>query len=210
MPAAFGKEVAPPTEARRRMYGLCAFAASAAELAAVLTECISDSQKSLPHLRLCRYSGKDRWTPRFLCRPPGSAGAPAAHFNRLYRKRSGPPGPYQSGCHCRSPSERAVSRRSCSALAHLPGCTLWPTWTENPGFDSRPETGGRGNPVSGLRVTTSPCRRRVRLFHGGPQALLPTIPDEKRCRDCRISQDGEVFFLSSDWRTPAGVPGIQP
>ncbi len=37
------------------------------------------------------------------------------------------------------------------------------------------------------------------------QALLPTIRNEKRCRECRISLDGEVFLLSSEWETPAGV-----
>ncbi len=37
------------------------------------------------------------------------------------------------------------------------------------------------------------------------QALLPTIRNEKHCRDCRISLAGEVFLLSSEWQTPAGV-----
>jgi quinol monooxygenase YgiN len=37
------------------------------------------------------------------------------------------------------------------------------------------------------------------------QALLPTIRNDKRCRDCRISVDGEVFFLSSDWEAQSGL-----
>ncbi len=37
------------------------------------------------------------------------------------------------------------------------------------------------------------------------QAILPTIRNEKACRECRISLDGEVFSLSSDWETQAGV-----
>jgi len=35
------------------------------------------------------------------------------------------------------------------------------------------------------------------------QALLPTIRQEKGCRDCRIYRDvenGEVFFLAVDWQ----------
>jgi quinol monooxygenase YgiN len=38
------------------------------------------------------------------------------------------------------------------------------------------------------------------------QALLPTIRKEEGCLDCRISrdiEDGEVFFLSMDWESPA-------
>ena len=37
------------------------------------------------------------------------------------------------------------------------------------------------------------------------QALLPTIRNDKRCRDCQISVDGEVFFLSSDWEAQSGL-----
>ena len=37
------------------------------------------------------------------------------------------------------------------------------------------------------------------------QALLPTIRNDKRCRECRISVDGEVFFLSSDWEAQSGL-----
>jgi quinol monooxygenase YgiN len=37
------------------------------------------------------------------------------------------------------------------------------------------------------------------------QAILPTIRNEKGCRECQISLDGEVFFLTSDWETRAGV-----
>jgi quinol monooxygenase YgiN len=40
------------------------------------------------------------------------------------------------------------------------------------------------------------------------QALLPTIRKERGCRDCRISrevEDGEVFFLSSQWERPANL-----
>ena len=37
------------------------------------------------------------------------------------------------------------------------------------------------------------------------QAILPTIRNDKGCLECRISLDGEVFFLSSDWETEARV-----
>ncbi|MEW6584277.1 MAG: antibiotic biosynthesis monooxygenase family protein [Nitrospirota bacterium] len=40
------------------------------------------------------------------------------------------------------------------------------------------------------------------------QALLPTIRNEKGCRDCRIYrdvEDGEVFFLSVHWETRASL-----
>jgi quinol monooxygenase YgiN len=36
------------------------------------------------------------------------------------------------------------------------------------------------------------------------QALLPTMREEKDCRDCRISRDvenGEVFLFFSDWES---------
>jgi quinol monooxygenase YgiN len=36
-------------------------------------------------------------------------------------------------------------------------------------------------------------------------AILPTIRNDKRCLDCRISVDGEVFFLSSDWEAQSGL-----
>jgi len=38
------------------------------------------------------------------------------------------------------------------------------------------------------------------------QALIPTIRKAKGCSDCRIwrdVEDGEVFFLSVQWQTPA-------
>jgi quinol monooxygenase YgiN len=40
------------------------------------------------------------------------------------------------------------------------------------------------------------------------QALIPTIRNEKGCRDCRISrdvEDGEVFFLSVHWEAHANL-----
>ncbi len=37
------------------------------------------------------------------------------------------------------------------------------------------------------------------------QAILPTIRNQKGCRECRVALDGEVFFLTSDWETRAGV-----
>jgi quinol monooxygenase YgiN len=42
------------------------------------------------------------------------------------------------------------------------------------------------------------------------QALLPTMRDEKRCRDCRVSrdvEDGEVFLFLSDWEVKGGFEG---
>jgi quinol monooxygenase YgiN len=42
------------------------------------------------------------------------------------------------------------------------------------------------------------------------QALLPTMRDEKGCRDCRVSrdvEDGEVFLLFSDWELKGSFEG---
>ena len=42
------------------------------------------------------------------------------------------------------------------------------------------------------------------------QALLPTMRDEKGCRDCRVSrdvEDGEVFLFLSDWKVKGGFEG---
>jgi quinol monooxygenase YgiN len=40
------------------------------------------------------------------------------------------------------------------------------------------------------------------------QAILPTIRNEKGCRDCRIYrdvEDGEIFFLSVQWEALASL-----
>ena len=40
------------------------------------------------------------------------------------------------------------------------------------------------------------------------EALLPTIRNEKGCRECRIYrdvEDGEIFFLSGHWEAPANL-----
>jgi quinol monooxygenase YgiN len=40
------------------------------------------------------------------------------------------------------------------------------------------------------------------------QALLPTIRNEKGCRGCRIyrdMEDGEIFFLSAQWKSQANL-----
>jgi quinol monooxygenase YgiN len=42
------------------------------------------------------------------------------------------------------------------------------------------------------------------------QALLPTMRDEKGCRDCRVSRDvesGEVFLFISDWELKSSFDG---
>jgi quinol monooxygenase YgiN len=42
------------------------------------------------------------------------------------------------------------------------------------------------------------------------QALLPTMRDEKGCRNCRVSrdvEDGEVFLFLSDWEVKGGFEG---
>ncbi len=56
-----------------------------------------------------------------------------------------------------------------------------------------------------LTIEIRPRPGKFQELYQTLQALLPSIRNEKRCRDCRISQDGEVFLLSSDWETPAGV-----
>jgi len=40
------------------------------------------------------------------------------------------------------------------------------------------------------------------------QALLPSIRRERGCRDCRVwrdVEDGEIFFLATDWATQASL-----
>jgi quinol monooxygenase YgiN len=42
------------------------------------------------------------------------------------------------------------------------------------------------------------------------QALLPTMRKEKGCQACRVTrdvEDGELFFLSSEWDAPGGFDG---
>jgi quinol monooxygenase YgiN len=42
------------------------------------------------------------------------------------------------------------------------------------------------------------------------QALLPTMREEKGCRDCRVSRDvesGEVFLFFSDWDLKSSFEG---
>lgn len=50
--------------------------------------------------------------------------------------------------------------------------------------------------------------RKVRELDQTLQALLPTILNEKGCRDCRIyrdAEDGETFFLSVDLEAQASL-----
>lgn len=56
-----------------------------------------------------------------------------------------------------------------------------------------------------LTIEIRPRPGRFQELYQTLQALVPTIRSEKRCRDCRISLDGEDCFLWSDWETPAGV-----
>ena len=45
---------------------------------------------------------------------------------------------------------------------------------------------------------------KTRELYQTLQALLPSMREEKGCRDCRVSrdvEDGEVFMFSSDWDT---------
>jgi quinol monooxygenase YgiN len=42
------------------------------------------------------------------------------------------------------------------------------------------------------------------------QALLPTMRKEKGCQACRVTrdvEDGELFFLSSEWDAPESFEG---
>ena len=56
-----------------------------------------------------------------------------------------------------------------------------------------------------LTIEIRPRPGKFQELYQTLQALLPTIRNEKRCRDCRISLDKEVFFLSSDWETQTGM-----
>jgi len=56
-----------------------------------------------------------------------------------------------------------------------------------------------------LTIEIRPKPGKFQELYQTLQALLPTIRNEKHCRECRISLDGEVFFLSSDWETEARV-----
>ena len=66
---------------------------------------------------------------------------------------------------------------------------------------------GEGKRISmELTIEIRPRPGKFQELYQTLQALLPAIRNKKRCRDCRISlEDGEVFLLSSDWETPAGV-----
>jgi quinol monooxygenase YgiN len=56
-----------------------------------------------------------------------------------------------------------------------------------------------------LTIEIRPRPGRFQELYQTLQALLPTMRNERRCRGCRITLDGEVFFLSSDWKAQAGV-----
>ncbi len=56
-----------------------------------------------------------------------------------------------------------------------------------------------------LTIEMRPRPGKFQELYQTLQALLPTIRNEKRCRDCQLSLDGEVFSLSSDWEAQAGV-----
>jgi quinol monooxygenase YgiN len=56
-----------------------------------------------------------------------------------------------------------------------------------------------------LTIEIRPRPGKFQELYQTLQALLPSIRNEKRCRDCRISLDGEVLSLSSDWKAPAGL-----
>jgi quinol monooxygenase YgiN len=56
-----------------------------------------------------------------------------------------------------------------------------------------------------LTIEIRPRPGKFQELYQTLQALLPTIRNEKCCRDCRISVDGEVLVLWSDWEARAGV-----
>ncbi len=56
-----------------------------------------------------------------------------------------------------------------------------------------------------LTIEIRPRPGRFQELYQTLQALLPSIRNEKRCRDCRISLDGEVLSLSSDWEAQSGL-----
>ena len=51
---------------------------------------------------------------------------------------------------------------------------------------------------------------KTQELHQTLQALLPTMRDEKGCRDCHVSRDvenGEVFLFFSDWDLKSSFEG---
>lgn len=56
-----------------------------------------------------------------------------------------------------------------------------------------------------LTIEIRPRPGKFQELYQTLQALLPTIRNEKRCCDCRVSLDGEVLLLSSDWEAQAGL-----
>ncbi len=56
-----------------------------------------------------------------------------------------------------------------------------------------------------LTIEMKPKPGKLQELYQTLQAILPTIRKEKGCRECRIYLDGDVFFLSADWETQAGV-----
>ena len=63
---------------------------------------------------------------------------------------------------------------------------------------------GKGSSME-LTIEIRPRPGKFQELYQTLQALLPTIRNEKSCRGCRLSLDGEVFVLSSDWEARAGV-----
>jgi quinol monooxygenase YgiN len=59
-----------------------------------------------------------------------------------------------------------------------------------------------------IEVKTQPDK--IHELYQTLQALLPTMRDEKGCRDCRVSRDverGEVFLFFSDWDLKSSLDG---
>ena len=56
-----------------------------------------------------------------------------------------------------------------------------------------------------LTIEIRPGPGKFQELYQTLQALLPTMRNERQCRDCRVSLDGEVFILSSEWGTQAGA-----
>jgi quinol monooxygenase YgiN len=76
-----------------------------------------------------------------------------------------------------------------------------------------PRTGQTGKKERHIMTLTIEVRAKpgkVNELYQTLQALLPTMRKEKGCQTCRVTrdvEDGELFFLSSEWDAPGSFDG---